>query len=265
MHQRCPAFVTRITAADCVATCCRQPPSTSNLKRSAFYCKACSVAKESRSHDSQARALDPRSRRATGEFSHSSRSPCRSSPGPAQRGAQDAESTRRMCARPSGCGFRSILSDAVSLNFDVKVAKDLLLWWNSTSAFATATEPAAATEDTTTDHELRFIPWRKEDTSSPLQPWEVIPVTRLQARRLTSTPAHLWQNSCSPRRGTDRPMFDRPNVDRTLRRTRAVPWSDFVSAQTTAGDRLGGNTHNVQRKGCREGGIGSDQVTRHGR
>jgi hypothetical protein len=84
-----------------------------------------------------------------------------------------------------------VLLNPISLNFDVKVARQLLLWWNSTSALGPTTEG---------DHELRFIPWlhQQQDDPSLLQPWEVIPVTRMQARRLTSTPTHLWMEMLQP-------------------------------------------------------------------
>jgi len=102
-----------------------------------------------------------------------------------------------MCARPSECGFRFVLPNPVSLNFDVKVARQLLLWWNSTSALGPTTGDDARDHV----HELRFIPWlpqQGEDPMEALQPWEVIPVTRMQARRLTSTPTHLWMELLEP-------------------------------------------------------------------
>jgi len=87
-----------------------------------------------------------------------------------------------------------MLPSPVSLDFDVKVARQLLLWWDTTSALSPTT-------DRQDDQELRFLPWLfepREDPKKPLQPWEVIPVTRVQSRRLTSTPTHLWAELLEP-------------------------------------------------------------------
>jgi len=84
------------------------------------------------------------------------------------------------------------------LDFDVKVARQLLLWWNSASALTVPSTPATEVGHA---YELRFVPWLcqpRDNPSQPLQPWEVIPVTREQARRLTSTPSHLWMELLEP-------------------------------------------------------------------
>ena len=46
--------------------------------------------------------------------------------------------------------------------------------------------------------DLRLIPWCKTN-SLPLEPWEVVLVTRMQARRLTSIPPHLWRLCLDPK------------------------------------------------------------------
>ena len=190
----------------CCRLCLTLLPATSfypsNLKRSTFYCKTCCVAKSQASthkaKDSAAASVTGQNVQATDAAAFVSiESPLSLTAvdrrhGPASQSdpaLKMLNRLRRMCARPSECGFRFVLSNPISLNFDVKVARQLLLWWNSTSALGPTTEG---------DHELRFIPWHKEDPSSPLQPWEVIPVTRMQARRLTSTPTHLWVELLQP-------------------------------------------------------------------
>ena len=205
----------------CCRTCKILLPATSfypsNLKRFTFYCKTCCVAKK--------HASTRKTRLITGVAAASTstlpdtRAPDVSLPDTtagahryhgaehdsdpaALAGPTIAADTctalkmlnrlRRMCARPSECGFRLVLPSPVSLDFDVKVARQLLLWWNATSALGFTTEE---------DHELRFVPWllqHRSDSTQPLQPWEVIPVTRMQARRLTSTPPHLWMQLLDP-------------------------------------------------------------------
>lgn len=44
---------------------------------------------------------------------------------------------------------------------------------------------------------LRLLPWFKQD-ALPLQPWEVIPLTRAEARRLCAIPLHLWERCLQP-------------------------------------------------------------------
>ena len=190
----------------CCRLCLTLLPATSfypsNLKRSTFYCKTCCVAKAS-THKGTHKAKDRAAALVAGENVQATdaaafvsiASPLTAvdrrhgSASQADPALKMLNRLRRMCARPSECGFRFVLSNPISLNFDVKVARQLLLWWNSTSALGPTTEG---------DHEVRFIPWHKEDPSLPLQPWEVIPVTRMQARRLTSTPTHLWMELLQP-------------------------------------------------------------------
>ena len=194
----------------CCRLCKTLLPATSfypsSLKRSTFYCKTCCVTKShaniQKAKESSYRtgapvpAKNPRNKRNAAAVSSTvilstvdeGLAPGRSN----QLALRMLNRLRRMCSRPSECGFRLVLSNAIALNFDVKVARELLLWWNSTSALGPTTEG---------DQELRFIPWlhrSTEDQSSPLQPWEVIPVTPMQARRLTSTPTHLWLELLEP-------------------------------------------------------------------
>jgi hypothetical protein len=194
----------------CCRSCKTLLPATSfypsSLKRSMFYCKTCCVAKShaniQKAKESGDRtgasvpAANHRNKRNAAAVSSTvilstadeSLAPGRSN----QLALRMLNRLRRMCSRPSKCGFRLVLSNAIALNFDVKVARELLLWWNSTSALGPTTKG---------DQELRFIPWlhrSTEDQSSPLQPWEVIPVTPMQARRLTSTPIHLWLELLEP-------------------------------------------------------------------
>jgi len=141
-------------------------------------------------------AMDDRTRGATRAAERHNLPPAAagSAPGPSDHALNMMNRLRRMCARPSECGFRMVLPSPVSLDFDVKVARQLLLWWNTTSALSPTT-------DRQDDQELRFLPWLfepREDPTQPLQPWEVIPVTRVQSRRLTSTPTHLWAELLEP-------------------------------------------------------------------
>ena len=178
----------------------------SNLKRGAFYCKACSTAK----YRSQTASKRAKLQLPSSEINNDPTLQLKKRPSAADPDRSSKSDTalkmlnrlRRMCARPSACGFRTILPAAVSLNFDVKVAQDLLLWWRYTSALTSDTADHDVGQVLKpSDEELRFIPWlpqQRPDPSSPLQPWEVIPVTRLQASRLTSTPSHLWAELLEP-------------------------------------------------------------------
>ena len=196
----------------------------SHLKRSVFYCKTCCNAKKqasmrtARERLTKCNAVAPISlAMASDEHGTLNLAPCAlPRPGAADKHDDVAEKDkpvavpadaalkmlnrlRRMCARPSQCGLRLILPNPVSLNFDVKVARQLLLWWESTSALGGPAAAASAIED---DHEMRFVPWLSQldqlQSLTALQPWEVIPVTQMQARRLTSTPPHLWMQMLDP-------------------------------------------------------------------
>jgi len=180
----------------------------SSLKRCAFYCKACSVVKNrantaTRVHKQKAqqnqRQQQVLSSDSVADHAMGSEDMVRavstSISTPQDTAMKMLNRLRRMCARPSACGLRLVLSTPVALNFDVKVARQLLLWWNSCSALGQ--DPASTNRTATCNDGLRFIPWNKND-SLPLQPWEVIPVTRLQARRLTSTPPFLWKDLLEP-------------------------------------------------------------------
>jgi hypothetical protein len=201
----------------CCRICKTLLPATSfypsNLKRSTFYCKSCCNAKK------QANTQCHRARLIKGTIppviDHAN---CEQGPadpgavaslqaaaathrghgtdnqlaGPAHAALKMLNRLRRMCARPSECGLRLVLPNPVSLNFDAKVARQLLLWWNSTSALGPAPEG---------NHEMCFVPWLPQldqRSLTALQPWEVIPVTRVQARRLTSTPPDLWMQLLDP-------------------------------------------------------------------
>jgi hypothetical protein len=210
----------------CCRTCHTLLPVTcfypSNLKRFTFYCKTCCVAKKHASTHKARRNKSDASTAALASTSPDEHATAAGAPvslpgaaaiaigarhgaehdaghdlvaGPATDAAlKMMNRLRRMCARPSECGFQLVLPSPVSLDFDVKVARQLLLWWNATSALGSSTAE---------DHELRFVPWlppgqQRDDPTKPLQPWEVIPVTRVQARRLTSTPPDLWMQLLDP-------------------------------------------------------------------
>lgn len=63
----------------------------------------------------------------------------------------------------------------------------MLQFWQFQSAIPVGTV-TLANEST---NQLRWIPWKPCATEA-LSPWEVVPVTRQQARRLCKIPPHLW-------------------------------------------------------------------------
>lgn len=192
----------------------------SNIRRSAFYCKDCSKTKmkmNSKLHlNSLAVPLVAVKQKQTVWRKDTA--------------LKMLDRLRRMCARPATCGLRRVVLQPISLGFDGKIARKLLEWWqqksalsspvmnddtsdvatrtivtSSTSSVVAASELDSAVEIVDREHpyhhepdmQLRFIPWQKID-ALPLQPWEVIPVTRAQARRLTAIPKHLWKDCLDP-------------------------------------------------------------------
>jgi len=196
-------------------TICDQmlPPSSfypSNLQRSAFYCKACcrkQVLALARQRKLQTLATQPESDNTVTSHcgpalsSSTVASPIRPRrqtqlPGSdafvAKKTANMVNRLRRMCARPDKAGFRKLLAHPVGLGFGVRVARKLLAFWQHQSALS---------GDGPTDYsQLCLLPWTthvlKQDRD--LTPWDIIPVTRQECRRLCSIPRQLWQDCFQP-------------------------------------------------------------------
>jgi hypothetical protein len=186
-----PDDATIFTKDTCYCTRCHQmlPVSSfypSNLRRSVYYCKICCQAqKKTKLNDRTNRFLDVIQKTDLDP-------PPRPSTDVAER---MLNRLRRMCARPNKGSFKLLLLNPVRLGFGIRMARQLLAFWNNQSALPDNT--ATSTNDKLQRLALRWIPWNKTDTA-PLQPWEVIPVTRQQARRLCAIPLHLWPDCLQP-------------------------------------------------------------------
>ena len=179
-----------LSAALCCTVCHEMKPASafyaSNLRRSVFYCKQCSAAKSRAAKRPAAAAAAPARSRDTSVAADNL-----------------LDRLRRMCARPQECGLRQLLQQPISLDFDVRVARMLLPVWNDQSALSLSSsqqqqqqqqEPSPSSAPS---QALRLLPWFKQD-ALPLQPWEVIPLTRAEARRLCAIPLHLWERCLQP-------------------------------------------------------------------
>jgi hypothetical protein len=182
-----------LSAACCCTVCHEIKPASafyaSNLRRSVFYCKQCSAAKsKAAKRPAVAAAAAPARSRKTSTAADNL-----------------LDRLRRMCARPQECGLRQLLQQPISLDFDVRVARMLLPVWNDRSALSlTSVQQQQQHQQQQLEGQpplpslaLRLVPWYKQDML-PLRPWEVIPLTRAEARRLCAIPLHLWERCLQP-------------------------------------------------------------------
>lgn len=166
----------------CCTVCnCVLPASSfypSNLRRSAFYCKTC-CRQQAQAH------RDLKKRRAPAPLDDSDST--RHTRSESKRTEHMLNRLRRMCAKPEKGGFRKLLTQPVSLGFGARMSRRLLAFWCHRSALSAAAAPPEA---------LRWLPWTS--SSSVLQPWEIVPVTRQESRRLCAIPRHLWKDCLQP-------------------------------------------------------------------
>lgn len=194
----------------CCTLCNLVLPSSSfypsNLQRSAFYCKGC-CRKQAKTQAQKRRApalacavasgsptADPSSNLDdTPPFSTASSLSIqnRHCASESKRSENMLNRLRRMCARPQNGGFRKLLGQPIGLGFGVRMTRKLLAYWRHRSALSAHSNPEF---DVLT---LCWLPW-KSPGSSTLQPWEIIPVTRRESRRLCAIPRHLWQGCLLP-------------------------------------------------------------------
>lgn len=88
-------------------------------------------------------------------------------------------------------------SSASTVAFDVNAVEVVLQFWSHSSALGSSSfDPhGSGPQDLAAAiSQLQLIPWRRTDDSRPLEAWEVIPVTKEQARRLMSIPAAMWES-----------------------------------------------------------------------
>ena len=181
-----------LSAAFCCTVCHEIKPASafyaSNLRRSVFYCKQCSAAKSKAAKRPAVAAAPARSRKTSTAADNL------------------LDRLRRMCARPQECSLRQLLQQPISLDFDVRVARMLLPVWNDRSALSPTSvqqqqqhqqQQLEGQPPSPSSPSLRLVPWYKQDTL-PLRPWEVIPLTRAEARRLCAIPLHLWERCLQP-------------------------------------------------------------------
>ena len=196
----------------CCTICDRLlPPSSfypSNLQRSAFYCKACCRRQvQALAQQRKLQALATQADNTSDRELVPSSSICAKATTPippkgqtqpggdafvAKKTAHMVNRLRRMCARPDKTGFRKLLPHPAGLGFGVRVARKLLAFWQHQSALS---------GDGPTDYsQLCLLPWNahmlKQDQD--LTPWDIIPVTRQECRRLCSIPRQLWQDCFQP-------------------------------------------------------------------
>lgn len=88
-------------------------------------------------------------------------------------------------AAHAATAHRGVHGLTLSVGFGTGAARKILEFWRGASALSSLD---ARLEDSAT---LQLIPWFKLD-ASPLQPWEIVPMTRMQARRLADVPYRMW-------------------------------------------------------------------------
>lgn len=74
--------------------------------------------------------------------------------------------------------------------FDARTVRDILHYWRNTSALGN--DSNISTDNSGKSPPLVLVPWFKLD-AKPLKPWELIPVSRSQARRLADIPYRMWK------------------------------------------------------------------------
>ena len=145
----------------------------SYVQRNVYYCKPCCAIKQK---TQRKRELTP-----AGSID------------PQRRAALMLKSLRRLCTRPwpavDVSDSVAPLNLSLAAEFDARVTLQVLDFWHDTSALSLSSIPEQVGPANTVA--LQLVPWYKV-SSLPLQPWEVIPVTRVQARRLADIPYSLW-------------------------------------------------------------------------
>lgn len=176
----------------CCSVCRAMKPASafypSHVSRSVFRCKECMRVKAAM--QPAAAAVDASSVITPGEEKAASaidvkRTRTRK---PMDAASHMLDRLRRLCSRPDNGG---LLPERLIVGFDAKIARKLLVLWHHRSALNILEDVQGANE------KLRFLPWYKQD-QSPLMPWEVVPLTQSQARRLASIPIALWEQCLDP-------------------------------------------------------------------
>lgn len=197
----------------CFCRTCRQVKALSefypsHIKRTVYRCKQCCRSK-SRSHTEVAMSEPPATSNLNSESADNS---VPRQPKPMDAAVYMLDRLRRMCARPEASCLRYMLSQHKSIAFDSRVARQVLQFWQWKSALHiddaasnTVSHCAANSESTRPGGDqrevLRFLPWGPCTTlgsGDGLQPWEVIPLTNVQARWLAGIPPHLWSECMEP-------------------------------------------------------------------
>lgn len=175
----------------CYCTRCKQMVPTSmfypsSLRRGVYYCKTCCRSK--------------RTTAGASELLQSSDSAINLKRVHARQ--SDAATImlnrlRRMCSKPQNCGFKHILPYSIAIGFGVRQSRTMLAAWKNQSAVPSETLALMSSRSSCAGSDrLRWIPWKKTN-NQPLQPWEVVPLTRTQAFQLSKIPPHLW-SECLP-------------------------------------------------------------------